>query len=272
MNSRDLRFDYTRFLLKSLSPIESVYMKRLHGNLDNILTTSLDWIKTNKDILYEYDSKEDWLDDYYDDSFLEKIMVSLLGELEFNSLKPVSTFYRTGADLAYNHLGKNRVFKDSDEKALSNLEEYVGSVIDSINGEYVTGIVDTIGDNIDKDDNFNTLGVDLLSLSGEPIDNKFPVTTRCLFTAKTEYARSVNTGLLQAYSNYGVDNYDWITTGLPNVCSRCLEIESEGPYTLHEIMDLIPVHINCSCSVKGRLHSNHSLSRNPVVVDLTPKG
>ena len=143
--------------------------------------------------------------------------------------------------------------------------------MDSINGEYMKGVIDTIGDSIEKGDNFSSLGADLLSLSYIPIDNKFPVNTRCLFTAKTEYARSVNTGVLQAYSNYGVDQYDWITTGLPNVCKNCLEIESNGPYTLNEIINLMPVHVNCCCSVKGRLHRNQSLRRNPRVIDLTPK-
>lgn len=265
----DLKFDYTRMLLKTLSPSETRLMNDLQGNVNELLDYSLNWINDNYSILSDFESKDDW-DSFFQESEFRLLIFQLLDKLNYDVLVNFKSFYNAGAILAYNHLDKQVLFRESDEKSFGILEDYVKSVLDSIGGEFIYGIKEVIGDAVDEGDGFDKLGGDLLSLPFTPIDNVFSVNVRCLFTAKTEYARAINTGLLQAYSNYGVDSFDWVCSGLSNVCNKCLEIEKGGPYSLKELMVIGMPHPNCACSVKGRLHLNHSLKSNPVIVDLTP--
>ena len=178
-------------------------------------------------------------------------------------------------------MDKQPVQTKKDRQALNNLTQYNQQVIQSINSELASGIVAGIGKSIDEgtlntftDNLFETQNNKLPYILGDDgiIDNpqRFSVDTRCVFTAKTEYARAVNTGLLQSYTNYGVKKYELITSGLPTVCNKCLEYESHNPYTLDEITSILPVHVNCVCSVKGVLPVNMSLQSNTPVIDLTP--
>lgn len=268
-NFRDeLSYKYVSFLVKTLSPAESFLLKRLRKNTTDILNSSLDWLSGNREILEDMSDEDEWNDFYFHDSELEMLLISLFGHMNQRTVPLIESFYRQGASLGYSHMNKGFLFRDSDNESLNILKNYFGNVVDSINGEYITGIVDTIGRNI-TDNTIDNINNDLVDLVYTPIDNRFNIDTRCIFTAKTEYGRGVNTGLLQAYSNYGVDNYDWITTGLPNVCDKCKSIEGNGPYTLNEIINIGMVHPNCACSVKGRLQNNLHLKRNPVIIDLT---
>lgn len=40
---------------------------------------------------------------------------------------------------------------------------------------------------------------------------------------------------------------DVLTAGDDKVCAKCQDISDDGPYTIAEAMDLVPVHVNCRC-------------------------
>lgn len=268
--NRDIRYDYTRWLLKTLSPAEAHLFKKIRDKTDDQISSTLDWIASNYDLLNGFYDSEEWYEYYYNDSELEMILMTLLQQ--YLDPRIVKGFYSQGNKLAYNHMKKNPSFLESDEQAFNNLNNYVQTVSNSIRSEFADGIVKSIGDNIDDKNPISKIKTDLLDLRNHPINSPISINSRELFMTKTEYARAVNTGLLQSYANYGIMEYDWVTSGLPNTCKYCLGIENDNPYTLDEIISLgCPYHVNCACSVKARLPLNIHMVSNPRIIDLTPK-
>ena len=266
---QELHYKYIQLLLKDLSPHESRYLKVFRDNIDNFLIHTYEWYEVFYTDLHDLSDNDEW-EDYFNGSELEKILITMLGRLDNHVRQPLGDFYRSGGRLAYSHMGKPYEFRDSDRKALNNLQDYVSTVSDSINSEFCLGIKKSIGEHIENR-TLDQLKDDLFQLRFKPIESRISPETRCLFTTKTEYARAVNTGLLQGYSNYNVDLYDWVTSGLPNVCKKCLELEENNPYTLNEVINYACPHPNCVCSFKARLPKKLYLKENPRIIDLTPK-
>ena len=276
----DLRYTYNKFLLKTLSSAEQYYLKSLRDVVDSTLLDSMTWVNDNKDFLKTFHTKEEFLEYIHDEEEFSKVLLTLANYMENVCCQPLSGFYDSGSRLAYNHLQKNPVPNQIDEQAKQLHQEYVKTLASSIHTDLTNNIINNIGNNIENN-NIENITNDLLTINtrvcesytdsdGVVVKPRFSTDTRLLYTTKTEYARAVNTGLLQAYNHYGVDSYDWVTTGLPNVCNYCKELENGGPYTLNEIINMIPVHVNCSCSVKARLPNNLHLNNKPQVIDLTP--
>ena len=282
--NRDLKYQYIRLLLKDLSSAEEYYLTTLSDGVDATVNSSLDWVIHNQTDLSLLNDWDDWRD-YYIGSDLEMILITLLNKIMDKSIVPLENFYRSGGHLASRHMNTPYKFTDNDEKALGIHQDYVKTVVKSINGELINGVYNSIGEHVNNKTT-SALNKDLIGLTVKPVTfyeldattgeyivhkGYFSPYNRCLFTAKTEYSRAVNTGLLQQYSNYGVTEYDWVTSGLPNVCKECLSIEGGSPYSLEEIVSIgLPHHPNCSCSIKGRFNKRLN-SVNSRVVDLTPK-
>ena len=284
--NNDLHYQYVKVLTKSLSNAEQYYLRVLRDGVDNQINSSIDWINNNYNLLEGFNTSREWYDYYEDDGELQRILLTLIGDNVNRCAEALYDFYKSGGNLAYAHMSRNPVFTNSDYKALTNLSNYMNTVVESINSEFANATVQSVGEHIDEN-HLAIITMDLIDLKEEPSKKLIDLETqkvytgtrlstdnRCLFTTKTEYARAVNTGLLQAYANYNVEWFDIVTSGLKNVCKTCLENEANNPYSLDEVMELVPNHPNCVCSVKARLPVNLDelrLNPNPSVVDLTPK-
>ena len=120
----------------------------------------------------------------------------------------------------------------------------------------------------------------LMELPLSPINGNISVRTRAEMIARTEKARAQNTGTLQAYANYGVDQIEVITSHDDLVCDYCLELEEGNPYMLQEADNLIPAHPNCRCYYVAHVPEPDELGSfdigslsivdNPLVVNLCP--
>lgn len=266
-----LRGEYTRFLFKTLSTNEQSYLDLINEGVSDILTASIKLTSLYEDELNGLDDEVTY--EYFGETFyphfLEQIMITLMNRNKARARTPLRKFYNAGVKIASDELGVNGGFYNTDKQALRNIENYVGGVVGSINEEFVSGVVKTLYDN--RYDGASVINEKLIGLADTPIHSHINVNTRCLFTVKTEYARAVNTGLLQTYVNYGVKECDWVTSGLKNTCDYCLELEANSPYTLEEVLELGCPHVNCCCSFKARVPVNPSLVLNGRVVDLTPK-
>ena len=267
--NKELHYKYVQLLLKDLTPVEADYLNFLRDGVDQQIGIYLDYIENHYDELEKLETREEW-EKYYRKNEIWELLLTLFGNISFDNFRRISDFYYRGGSLAYSHMGVNPTPNLSDKKALENLNKYTGSVVDSINTEFSNGVKDCIGEHI-QDNTLDSVKEDILGLRYKPLKSPFSVDTRSIFTTKTEYARGVNTGLLQGYSNYGVDQYEWVTSGLPNVCKTCKSYEENNPYTLNEIINMLPVHVNCVCTVKAKLPKELYLQKKPVIVDLTPK-
>ena len=267
--NKDIHYKYVGFLIKGLSPVESAYLEFLRSSVDEQVHNTLKWYdEYQEDLKKLHDMGE--FEDYYNDSRLEMVLITFLGGLLDKNTEFIKNFYISGSNLADSHMGKNTHLLSSDEEALSILTNYSNGVVESINQEFAYGMKQCIGRHIENK-TLTDFKKDLIGLPYTPITTPFSVDNRCVFTTKTEYARGVNTGVLQGYSNYGVDVYDWVTSGLPNVCDTCKDYEANSPYTLNEIINMCPCHVNCVCSMKAKLPKELYLQETPVIVDLTPK-
>ena len=111
----------------------------------------------------------------------------------------------------------------------------------------------------------------LMELPLTPINNNISVRTRAEMIARTEHARAVNTGTLQAYVNYGVKQVEIITAQDGLVCDDCLEIEDNNPHNVYEAQELLPMHPNCRCAFAPVVTDDDIIERvsDPISVDLT---
>ena len=110
-----------------------------------------------------------------------------------------------------------------------------------------------------------------MELPFNPIDTNISLITRAEMIARTEHARAVNTGTLQAYVNYGITQVEIVTAQDGLVCDDCLELESRNPLTINEAQEALPMHPNCRCAFAPVADSVEDLERvnNPTSVDLT---
>ena len=239
---KDLQYKYTRLLLKDFTYPENHYLSFLRSNIDDFIDEANKWTSANTDELKGLHDEGDW-EEYYSE-MLEMLLITMMNTMLTNNHQHIRNFYIGGNNLAHNHMDTPNELYSSDEIALQKLYNYTDTVMDSINTEFIKGIKQTIGKNI-TNKTYDNIQWDIIQLPYTKIQSPFTIDTRCVFATKTEYGRSVNTGLLQGYSNYGVDTYDIITTGLPNVCKTCEGYEENNPYTLNEIINMLPVHPNC---------------------------
>jgi hypothetical protein len=80
-----------------------------------------------------------------------------------------------------------------------------------------------------------------------------PAGLRAEMIARTEIIRAHHLATIQEYRNWAVFGVmvkaELVTAGDEKVCSKCLELEQGGPYSLDEAETMIPVHPFCRCCV-----------------------
>ena len=71
--------------------------------------------------------------------------------------------------------------------------------------------------------------------------------------------------------NYGLNSFDIINYNDIGVCRTCIEIILNNPYTLEEVMSLLPVHPFCRClCVIHNTTMDVPLEEieNPIIIDM----
>ena len=236
----------TPLIKKGFSRDEKSFYNILSNGIDENLLYTLSWLKSHEagELLDAEDEEE--FDELFAASILHAELNNRIQRNTLNGIKPLSRFYKVGSRLGYYDLRREQRYTKTDREALSILNQYVGDTVYSVNVDSCLGIKDiimmgalgglalsAIGDNILKSPYTMTRH------SGATVD------VRCTMIAATEYGRTVNTGLMQAYVNNGVYTVDIKTAGDDRVCDDCREIEDNNPYTIEEAMGLLPVHPDC---------------------------
>jgi len=68
---------------------------------------------------------------------------------------------------------------------------------------------------------------------------------RAMMIARTETARALSAGTLDAYERTGIHKVQWVAD--PECCDICIDNNGKV-YTIEEAGDLIPAHPNCECA------------------------
>jgi len=250
---------------KKLSKREKRYYNSLINGLDNLIKASTTFLKTNeynslRKIATKHKSKiieksdnsffgpefrhSDELKELFQSSeFKEEL--DLIIESNVESCEDfMKEFYQVGAMLGYKQLRRQMGLTPADSQALYFLTDYEFDLVRNLNTELCYGIRETIFNAVATGQSTQKTTQQLLELPLTPIGNVSP-RRRAEMIARTEHARAVNTGTLQAYENFGVGEAEIITAGDSNVCDDCADLEEHNPYTLSEAQSLLPVHPNC---------------------------
>ena len=264
--------------MKKLTRGEQQYLRQLLDGLDNQMLTTSEWLGTGEAKRF-FRTRQADIDDFFKNSGIQEELRTIINSNVRDSEGLIQKFYQVGSHLGYGDLHKKVAYTVADQEALYHVTQYNFELIRDLNTTLFEGIQETLFNAVAAGQGADETMRDILSLGVKPLPIKnddgevvrmISSRARARMIARTEHARAVNTGTLQAYSNYGVDKVEIITVGDSNVCDDCIDLEDNNPYTLEEAMNLLPVHPNCRCSYGPVVESPLWFPEdNPVVVDLT---
>ena len=254
---------------KKLTSQELDYLTSILLGYDRQLAAVAEFIGTDEYAELMYMNQRQ-IDAFFRNSGITQKLDQLI---EFNASDSntfIEEFYRIGAEAGYNDIAQTLAYTIADKEALYRVSRYNFNLVSNANTELRNGIREVIFNAVTEGDGYQTTMRRLMELPLEPVNGISPQ-TRAEMIARTEHARAVNTGTLQAYANYGVDQVDIITSHDGLVCDDCLDLEENNPYTLQEVQGLLPAHPNCRCYYVAVVPEPDllTLQSNPVVVDLT---
>lgn len=255
---------------KQLSPEEIEYLQSLTNGLDKQIETVAEYLGSEE--FAELSSMNQMqIDAFFRNSGIKQKLDDLIAYNASDSEGFIRQFYKIGSELGYSDIGGVLAYTQADRIALYNLTTYNFDLVTNMNTELREGIREVIFNAVASGDGYQTTMRKLMELPLTPINNNISVRTRAEMIARTEHARAVNTGTLQAYVNYGVTEVEIITAGDSLVCDDCEDAEDNNPWSIQEAQSLLPMHPNCRCAYAPVVDSIEDLERveNPQSVDLT---
>lgn len=252
---------------KSLSKAEKKYLNHLLNNFDEQLIAVGEWYGSPEAKRW-FRQHHDEITVFFEESGIREELQPILESTVEGSEAYIQQFYETGAKLGYSDLGAKLVFTEADKEALYYLKDYNFELIKDLNKELEIGIREVITQSVLEGNGYKETTRQLLELPLTPINSNISLRQRAEMIARTEHARAINTGTMQAYTNQGVTQVNILTAGDSNVCDDCLYEESENPHTIEEAMSLLPMHPNCRCSYTPVVETiDHTI--DPIIANLT---
>ncbi len=265
---------------KRLTRGEQQYLRRLLSGLDNQMLTVSEWLGTDEAKRF-FRTRHDDIAEFFQESGIRNELQGIINSNVTNSDDFIEKFYKVGSRLGYSDIHKKLLYTPADREALYHVTQYNFELIRDLNTTLYEGIQETLFNAVAAGQGADVTTRDILALGIKPLplkNNEGEVVrlispyARARMIARTEHARAVNTGTLQAYSNYGVEKVEIITVGDSLVCDDCIDLQDNNPYTLEEAMNLLPVHPNCRCSYGPVVETPlYFPEDNPVIVDLTER-
>ncbi|MBQ6098969.1 MAG: hypothetical protein IJL02_03805 [Methanobrevibacter sp.] len=238
---------------KKLSRGEQEYLRRLLSGLDNQMLTAAEWLGTQEAKEF-FNTRQSEIREFFQESGIRQQLRDIIDYNAKDSDDLIKKFYQVGSQLGYRDIHKKLLYTPADKKALYHVTQYNFDLIRDLNTQLFEGIQETIFNTVAAGNGADVTAREILNLGIKPLPIKnedgevvrlISPRVRARMIARTEHARAVNTGTLQAYSNYGVEHVEIITVGDSSVCDICLDLQDNNPYTLQEAMALLPAHPNC---------------------------
>jgi len=240
--------------MKRLTRGEQEYLRAILSGVDNQLMTTAEWLGTDEAKIF-FRTRQAEINEFFENSGIMEELSTIINSNVSDSESLMRRFYQVGTALGYHDLHQRLVYSPADREALYTLTQYNFDLIRDVNVNIREGIRETLFGAVASGQGAEETTRQLLSLDLKPLPIRDKQTgeivrmmstrTRARMIARTEHARAVNTGTLQAYANYGVEKAEIITVGDSDVCDDCLDLEDKNPYTLEEAMNLLPAHPNC---------------------------
>lgn len=248
-----------------LSKAEQKYLDTLSTSFDDQLIATGKWFASAEAKEWFRNNRNE-LRSFFTQSGIRDELEPIIERSVADSDAYLEQFYKTGLSLGYKDLHTKLVFTEMDKEALYHLKNYNFDLIRDLNKELQTGIKTVITESVLEGHGYQETASRLLELPLEPIKSNVSLRQRAEMIARTEHARAVNTGTIQAYTNMGVTEVEIINGADP--CDDCIELANNSPYPLKEGMDLLVAHPNCTCAYAPVVDSiDHKA--DPVIADLT---
>lgn len=246
-----------------MSSLEQLFYETLIEEIEKYLLITREWIQTTDGLEYLHTTQKS-----PETSLRALLKKQKIDTTKLNNL--LLTQYRIGS--SYAHKSINKEFTNltpSDEKSIRKLLGGVKKIIRRFDKTIRNDITSFISKcrGLKPEDTLKRLESWISLNITTPISAK----VRSEMIARTEMNRSFTNGVLQTYANYGLNSFDIINYNDIGVCETCISIIQDNPYTLEEVMRLLPVHPHCRCLCVIRHTTTEiplDIIDNPKIIDM----
>ena len=240
-------FDLNNFLDPTrLAHDELQYYNDLTRLFDKIISHHINWLDSPEARKLFYEDIQN-REEYF--QAIDQDLDDIIRDTSLSADKIIEKVYRKGLSHGYKDINKLPVFNDACKYGLKATQEYNFELIQSVSDDLKDSIRHHIFRGIAEGQSIHEVARAITDSGLQPLKNKtLSAYQRASLIARTEIARSMTTGRLQSYANYGVKKVKILTAGDDNVCPICRKAEKKI-YTLEEASNLVPFHPACRCSV-----------------------
>lgn len=239
---------------------ELQYYNDLTRAFDKIINHYINWLDSSeaKKLFYEeIQNREEYFQTI--DSDLDDI----IRDTSLSADRIIEKVYRKGLSYGYKDINRLPVFNDACKYGLKATQEYNFELISNVSNDLIDSIRHHIFRGIAEGQSIHEVARAITDSGLKPIEGKtLSAYQRASLIARTEIARSMTTGRLQSYANYGVEKVKILTAGDDNVCPICRKAEKKI-YTLEEASNLIPFHPACRCSIIAHIE-HYTIPEKPI--------
>ncbi len=248
---------------------ELQYYNDLTRAFDKIINHHIDWLdspEARKLFYEEIQNREEYF------NTIDQDLDDIIRDTSLSADRIIEKVYRKGLNYGYKDINRLPVFNDACKYGLKATQEYNFELIQSVSDDLKDSIRHHIFRGIAEGQSIHEVARAITDSGLKPIEGKtLSAYQRASLIARTEIARSMTTGRLQSYANYGVEKVKILTAGDDNVCPICRKAKKKI-YTLEKASNLVPFHPACRCRVIAHIEHYQDIPQKPVentpVVDL----
>ena len=229
---------------EALSDEEEEYYYYILLILDGRINEVKKWVTS--DVFKELINDVENLPLGFFDEFKLKMRVYLQDKFELLLLPLLLGFYQNSNKLTYQSLNVKPILTDNDLLNFVEIRQYNYDLLTNLCDDLDKNFKDIILDGVINGKSVNEIAQELEIAGISPL-NKHTAQQRAKMIARTEVNSVKNKARLQAYKDNNITWVDIVTMGDMKVCQECLDLESNNPYNINEIDNLLPVHPNCRC-------------------------
>lgn len=262
-------FDLNDFLDPTrLAHDELQYYNDLTRLFDKIISQHIDWLDSSEAQKVFYEEIQN-REEYFKN--IDKDLDDIIQDTSLSADRIIEKIYRKGLNYGYRDINRLPVFNDACKYGLKATQEYNFELIKSVSDDLIDSIRHHIFRGVAEGQSIHEVARTITDSGLKPLENKtLTAYQRASLIARTEIARSMTTGRLQSYANYGVEKVKILTAGDDNVCPICRKAEKKI-YTLEQASNLVPFHPACRCSVIAHIE-HYDIPQKPIdnseIIDL----
>ena len=246
-----------------MTSLEQMFYDTLMFEVEKYLLITKQWIQTQDGLEYLHTTTKS----------SNKTLQFLLQQhhIETSKLHTILlTQYNTGSSYAYESINRNpHITKTSHTQTINLLLKGVDEIIHRFDKTIRKDILHFIKQV--KGEKTETILNKLKDWTKHNFTTPISAKVRSEMIARTEMTRSFNGGVLQTYANYGLNSFDIVNYNDIGICEKCINLIRNNPYTLEEVMKLLPVHPYCRClCVIAHTLTEIPLKEigNPIIIDM----